>query len=46
MGGAPTVNGADFLDICSRHRWSEDVAFYLLDQILAGYAAGAAAEKP
>lgn len=46
MGGAPTVNGADFLAICLRHRWSEDVAFYLLEQILAGYAAGAETEKP
>lgn len=45
MGGPPTVNGADFLAICMRHGWSEDVAFYLLDQILAGYAAGAEAQK-
>lgn len=39
MGGPPTVNGADFLDICTRQRWSEDVAFYLLDQVLGAYAA-------
>lgn len=46
MGGPPMVNGADFMAVCTRQGWDDDVAFYLLDRVLTVYAERAQADKP
>jgi len=40
------VNGVEFLNVCARQGWDEDMAFHLLDQVLAKYAEHAAERKP